>query len=143
MNAPRSSDERVLMLLGHSPTALGSSEVARVLAWSRQRAREVLQRLCSAGSIVRVESERRTATGRPADLYTLPGRHAPLPPAPVRVEPDTLVLMPSGREARVIRQAEEFVELEVLAAAGEDRYVELHVSLVRPFKADQVRPAPV
>lgn len=143
MNAPRSADERVMALLEHSPTALGSGEVARVLQWSRQRARDVLLRLAADRRIERVGQERRLGTGRPCDVYTMPGRSVLPPPASQRLEPDTVVETPSGRQARVIRQQEEFVELEVFAASGEDRYVELHVSLVRPFKPGQPRPNPV
>lgn len=137
----------MLALLARENRPLEREEIAEQLGWSKQRVGTVLQDLVPQ-RVVATEGPTRDTPGPRPFLYSLPGDE-PAPPAlAVKApyfEPNTIVLMPSGREARVIAmRAGGFVEIEYLQVRiGHEPRATVHAKLLRAFQAGRERPDPV
>ncbi len=90
----------------------------------------------------------REVRGPRPELFSLPGEEPAKPKAEARspyFEPNTIVVTPSGREARVIAmRPDSFVEIEYLQVRiGHEPRTTVHASLLRAFQAGRERPDPV
>lgn len=143
MSRPRTADDKLMALLARMPAPLEVKELAAHLRWSRERARQVAFRLRDAGRVAVVPGA--AALGRPPLLVSLP-EQAPAPgvevmPAPLA--PHTVVVTPSGEEARVIRMhGRSHAEFEYITGPERFQRGELHISLLRPFQPGRDRPEP-
>ena len=150
MKPPRTADDKVLALLARVGRPLERGEIADELGWTKQRAAAVLYRLVEDQHIgVSPGTADRTTPrgGRPPSLYALPGME-PVKQGEQRgpyFQPDTIVVTPSGREARVIAMKPDgFCEIEYrVVRLGHDPRVTIKARLLREIQAGRERPEPV
>lgn len=152
MRQERTADEKLLELLAREGRALERSEISRALGWNKQRAAQVLLRLLHDKKVVAIPGEPRPSEpGRPPALYALP-QHAPAAAAPSAMQPkriifvpDTIVVTPLDREARVVAMKPgDYVEIDYLRVRlGEESRTVMHASLLRAYQAGRERPDPV
>lgn len=151
MRQERTADDKVLALFARLGKPLERSEIAKELGWNKQRAAQVLLRLAQEQKVVVTPGEIRAGeAGRPPALYSLPGSEPVVPlnsRRPIIFQADTVVVTPSGREARVIRmnQAQpEFVDIEYMyVRLGHEPRATVKAALLRAFQAGRERPEPV
>lgn len=142
----RTAEDQVLALLARVGSPLEREEIAELLSWSRQRAGAVLREIPPERMTV-TEGAARDRPGRRPRLFSLPGME-PAKPAPdaraPHFEPYTIVVAPSGREARVIAmRANGFAEIEYLhVRAGEEPRATVRAKLLREIQAGRERPDP-
>jgi predicted ArsR family transcriptional regulator len=150
MKPERTADDKVLALLARLGRALEYMEVAKELNWSRRRASQVLLRLALDHKLVVIPGQARDQgeAGRPPALYALP-QHAPttqpnVAHAVLIFPPDTIVVTPLDREARVIRQDGELVTIEYRhVRLGEEPTATVRAKLLRAYQAGRERPEPM
>lgn len=145
MPQPRSADDKFLALLGRMPAPMETPDIAEALCWSRQNVQLVGSRLERAEKVVRTKGARDGDVGRPSDAWALPGT---IPTAaeerPLPIQKDTIVVTPSGEEARVVgMRGRAFVEFEYVTGPERFQRGTLHVKLLRPFQPGRERPEPV
>lgn len=145
MAAARTADDKFLALLALEPSPMGTTDIAEKLAWSRQNVRSVGARLEREGRVERVKGEGDGTTGRPADAWALAGTGGKLAVVSLKkLKEDTIVVTPSGEEARVIGPAgRSFVEFEYITGPERFQRGTLHISLLREFQPGRGRPDPV
>lgn len=145
MPAPRTADDKFLALLARMPAPMDTMDIVAALCWSRQNVRAVGARLERAEKVVRVKGECDGTTGRPADMWALAGTvEKRSVVGPKAIAPDTIVVTPSGEEARVIgMRGKAFVEFEYITGPERFQRGTLHVALLREFQPGRARPEPV
>jgi hypothetical protein len=144
------ADDKVLRLLAISGRALERSEIAEALGWTKQRAAAVLLRLVQGERVAVTPGERDRTTplgGRPPALYSLPGMEPAKPGAEKGpyFRALTVVVTPSGREARVIAMKPGgYCEIEYLVVRlGHEARTTIKARLLREFQAGREKPQPV
>jgi hypothetical protein len=150
MKPPRTADDKVVALLARSGRPLERIEIAAELGWTKQRAAAVLYRLVQDAVVgITAGTQDKTAprNGRPPSLYFLPGMEPVKQgeqPGPF-FQPYTIVVTPSGREARVIAmQPGGFCEIEYrVVRIGYDPRVTIKARLLREIQPGRERPEPV
>jgi hypothetical protein len=145
MSRERTADGKFLSLLARMPAPMETGDIATALAWSRQMVAQVGERLARQGRVTVASGEREGRVGRPSRLFALPTAAMPIAargePA---LEPHTVVVTPSGEEARVIgRRGRSFYEIEYITGPERFTRTTLHVRLLSPFQAGRARPEPV
>jgi|CXWL01.1.fsa_nt_gi hypothetical protein len=145
MPAPRTSDERFLKLLERMPAPMDTGDIASTLGWTRQNVQLVGSRLERAEKVVRLKGERDGSTGRPADSWALTGTVPKGSVAAVKqIAPDSIVITPTGEEARVIgAKGKCFVEFEYITGPERFQRGTLHVNLLREYQPGREKPEPV
>lgn len=143
MARERTADDQVLALLARHPLPLPAAEIANELGWERSMISKILRRLSGQLDV----TEDRSGHGRPTLKYTIrqpeTGRAGMPPPAP-RFEADTIVVTPSGREARVVlHRRDGYVEIGYLDGPRSESLACLKADLLRAFQPGRERPIPV
>ena len=136
--------ERVIDLLAAARGPMRRGAIARELGWTRQRAAQVLDPMLDDGRLVWTIDCSGSA-GRPGYVYTLASRSVVPPEQRLALKPDTIVLTPADREARIIRLGlDGFADLELLGVKPRcNAFVTLYFKLLRAFQPGRGRPAPV
>lgn len=141
----RTADDKVLALLARMPAPLAITEIGAALAWTQQRARVVVLGLARAGQVVRIPEYHGGAVGRPSDAFALP-RMVPQPgdPRARMLERDTVVITPSGEEARIMgMRGRHHHEVEYLTGPERFQRAVIHRTLLREIQPGRARPEPV
>jgi hypothetical protein len=141
----RTAEDEFFALLARIGRPLEREEIAEQLRWTKQRVAAVIREIDSTRLVV-TEGPARGGPGPRPWLYSLPGMEPakPDPKAP-HFDPDTIVVTPSGREARVlVMKPDGFVEIEYLQVRiGHEPRAILKAKLLRAFQAGRERPDPV
>lgn len=144
MKPERTTEDTVLALLARVGGPLEIGEIAEQLELSKQRVRLVVRDLVAAERLVETPGEP-TGAGRPPALFSLPGMEpARRVPGEPYHEPGIYVVMPSGREARVVAMRKGgFCEIEyLLCKPGHEPRTTVSARLLRPIQAGREKPAP-
>lgn len=142
MARERTAEDQALAVLARSAVPLSASDIAGQLRWGRSMINKILARLADRLHITREPAD--GSGGRPACKYALKEAPASMPAAPAtpRFEPDTIVITPLDREARVkLHRRDGWVEFVYLD--GDRRESELPARLLRAFQPGRERPKPV
>jgi hypothetical protein len=145
---PVDDDKALLGCLERSGAALERRELAELLGWNRKRVTAALLRLVQAERVVVMPGIDTTPQGgRPPALYSLPGME-PVQPGKEQgpyFRTHSIVVTPSGREARVLRMKPGgFCEIEYLVVRlGHDPHATLKATLLREYQPGRERPQPV
>lgn len=137
--------DRVVDLLAAAPGPMRRNEIAAALCWTRQRAATVLEPMVEDGRLVWTIDCRGASAGRPGYLYTLASRSVVPPALRQALKPDTIVLTPTDREARMIRLGlDGFADVELLGVKPRcNAFATLFYTLLRAFQPGRARPEPV
>jgi hypothetical protein len=143
----RTTADKLLVVLAIFGGPLECGELAERLQISKQRARTVLEQLIAQQKVVATPGQARQV-GRPPMLFSLPG----LEPAPrdpgssdPYFDPQTCVVMPSGREARVIAMRPKgFCEIEYLHCRSDhEPRTTVKAKILRAFQPGRDKPRPM
>lgn len=143
MPAARTADDKFLALLARMPAPMETVDIAQALGWSTRNVLLVASRLEDVGKVVRTRGEA-GANGRPQAQFSLPGALSPGTPKLMPLAPDTVVVTPTGEEARVIgMKGRSFCEFEYVTGPERFQRGTLHIALLRAFQPGRERPEPV
>jgi hypothetical protein len=148
MARERTADDEVLGLLARSALPLERSEIANALGWGKSMVSRVLQRLMRLEKIDALPGSQTGEAGRPSEKFTLKDAKKEATPLGVplvpRFEPDTYVITPTAREARVIlHRRDGFVEIEYLDGPRGIARTVVHATNLRAFQPGRDKPDPV
>lgn len=147
MGGSRTAEDRLLALLALHPYPLSQRAIAEELEIDRSKASRLCGECLAKGSIIVSLAPSTGRSGPPLKLYALPGvPPAPTPPpVPVKFEPDTMVITPMNRTARVLKvSVTGYADLEVIGEKDRElRFITVHTRLLHAFIAGRPRPDPV
>jgi len=144
----REIHDRILSLMALHAYALSTDEVAGALGITHWRARHALTALHILDAVVKATAPSRGPNGgqgRPGMLWSLAGAK-PLPPELVallrRFPPDTVVVTPSNREARIVAVGAD-ARATLAYLDGDPDGPPIKLSLLVAFQPGRARPLPV
>jgi hypothetical protein len=147
MPRARTAEDRILSHLARVPYPLETNDLVTALDVTRQSVLEVLLRMERTEVIVRLRAHAKGeggGSGRPASLWCLPGAHLAAEEHWPRLRdfaPDTVVLTPSKRRARVTALTPDC--LAVCEYLDDKDVTVVRITLLVVYQAGRACPEPV